>query len=343
MELSRPQLDAQESISSIRGMAAMFEEKQGIKEPLGFGYLMSSLRSFVDGGDELPEDLFDEWQDSFIRNVADDDADFNGSMRDLFTSVNDLLLSKATFTLCGCTLLEAEMMRLKKLRRQTNKQEDSKPGFDPLGLGDRHDASSSASDDAAVQRQKEKLANILKDTVGGREEKDFLPTNLRTARHPPKPKSKPKSKKLSKDRPLNPDRFNPKACDPAPRPPSKRSKVPVTVLEGRVPVSPLTPSSVDSVHSAPRIKRWDSGVQSPVKHAHSAPRSPTKRMQRSATSTLPPQLSSIPILDLDDDTDASRGTTSSSGCQQAMVPTVWENGGAPKQPNRIPSRRHLMD
>ena len=95
----------------------MFNEKKGIQEP-ALGYLMSSLRSFVDDGEDFPEDLFDEWQDSFIGNVADDDADLNGSIRDLFTSVNDLLLSMATFTLSECTSLETEMMRLKKLRRQ---------------------------------------------------------------------------------------------------------------------------------------------------------------------------------------------------------------------------------
>jgi len=321
MELSRPQLDTQESISSIRDLSAMFNEKKGIQEP-ALGYLMSSLRSFVDDGEDFPEDLFDEWQDSFIGNVADDDADLNGSIRDLFTSVNDLLLSMATFTLSECTSLETEMMRLKKLRRQKNNHVISKPGFDPPCLGDHRPTTSSALDDAAVQKQKEKLANILKDAVGETEETCFLFTNLNIARRPPKPKSK----KLLKRQPLNPDRFQAEAHDSAPKSPPKRSRVPVSARTGLDPVSPLTPGSVDGFQ--PKIRRWDS-----------APKSPINRTRSPLTFTTHLQLSSIPNLD-DSDADATSSTPSS--CQQAMVSTAWEHNGGPKMPTRRVSSRQLV-
>ena len=330
MELSRPQLDTQESISSIQDLSDLFDQKKGIQEP-ALGYLTSSLRSFVDDGDDFPEDLLDEWQDSFIGNVADDDADFNGSIRYLFTSVNDLLLSKATFTLSECTSLETEMMRLKKLQRQKNKQVISKPGFDPLSLGDHHPVASRASDDAVVQKQKEKLANILKDAVGGTEGKCFLPTNLRTARRPPKPKSKKTLKML----PLNPDRFQVEAYDSAPKSPPKRGGAPDSVRKGLDPVSPLTPAG--SVDGFPTIQRWDSEIRSPVKTTPNAPTSLIKRTQSPSVSAVSLQLSSIPILDSDDD-----DVSSTSSCQQAMVSTVLENDAAPKQPTRIPSRRQLV-
>jgi hypothetical protein len=301
-------------MASISDLSAAFqdeddEEESNQKDPLN--YLMSSLRSFVDGED-FPEDILDDWPCDL-----DDEIDFNKSVKDLLSSVNDLLHSKTTFTLNEGTSLETEMMRLKRCSRRTPQKDKWRPNFNPLSLGDRTMKGVSSPDE--VQKQKEKLANVLKDALG--ETEDFFKV--------PKIKAdrQPKSSKPPKPKPLNPNRFVAATkCDSAPVSPVKRNrgtfKAPICTKS-----APLSPDN----HSRSPVKRWDSECPSPVKRCDSAPRSPMKRPNRPPFKG--PRLPGVPCLD----------DPSDDPCQQAMVPALWEHDSAPKKPVRMQSGRHLMN
>jgi hypothetical protein len=299
---------------SITDLSAAFheddDEEINQKDPLN--YLMSSLRSFVDDGEDFPEDLLDDWPCDL-----DDEIDFNESVRDLLSSVNDLLHSKTTFTLNEGTSLETEMMRLKRASRRTPKKDKWQPTFNPLSLGDRVIKGVSNPDE--VQKQKEKLANVLKDALGEMEEDFFKMPKIKADRQP-------KSSKPLKPKPLNPNRFVAETkCDSAPVSPAKRSRGTFKSPIGMNYCAPLSPED----HSRLPVKRWDRECPSPVKNSDSAPRSPTKRPGNRIKG---PRLASVPCLD-----DPSDGH-----CPQAMVPATWEHDAAPKKPIRMQSGRHLV-
>jgi hypothetical protein len=250
-------------MASITDLSAEFnddsdEDKQK-KDPLD--YLMSSLRSFVDGED-FPEDLLDDWHDSIMDCDLDDEIDFNSSVQDLLTSVNDLLRSKATFTLNEGISLETEMMRLKRFSRgRASKKEKWQSSFDPLSLGD--NKPKEASTPAQVQKQKEKLANVLKDALGEKEE-DFCKA--------------PKTKTPLKLKPLNPNRF-----ESASKLFRKSDLAPVSQRNRNTFTAPLGTNSapLSSLDNDPKtpIRRWDSESASSVKRSDCAPRSPMRRMR----------------------------------------------------------------
>jgi hypothetical protein len=298
--------------ASISDLSAAFhdeEEEINQKDPLN--YLMSSLRSFVDDGEEFPEDLLDDWPCDL-----DDEIDFNKSVRELLSSVNDLLHSKTTFTLNEGTSLETEMMRLKRFSRRNPQKDNWQPNFNPLSLGDHVMKGVSSPDE--VQKQKEKLANVLKDALGEKEEDFFRLPKIKADRHP-------KSSKPLKPKPLNPNRFVAETkCDSAPVSPTKRSrgtfKSPVGMNS-----APLSPED----HSRSPVKRWDSENPSQVKRSDSAPRWPIKRPVNEIKG---PRLTSMPCLD----------EPSDDPCPQAMVPAIWEHDAAPKKPIRMQSGRHLV-
>jgi hypothetical protein len=303
--ISSPEMDV--LAASISDLSAAFhdqDEEIMQKDPLN--YLMSSLRSFVDDGEELPEDLLDDWPCDL-----DDEIDFSKSVRDLLSSVNDLLLSKTTFTLNEGTSLETEMMRLKRFSRRKPQKDKRQPHFNPLSLGDRVMKGVSSPDE--VQKQKEKLANVLKDALGEKEEAFFKVPNIKADRQ----------SKSSK--PLNPNRFVAETkCDSVPVSPTKRSrgtfKSPVGMNS--------TPLSPEDQYRSP-AKRWDSENTSLVKRSDSAPRWPIKRPN---TKIKGPRLTRMPCLDYPSD----------DPCPQAMVPVIWEHDAAPKKPIRMRSKRHLV-
>jgi hypothetical protein len=285
------------------------DEENNKKDPLN--YLMSSLRSFVDDGEDFPDDLLDDWPCDL-----DDEIDFNDSVRDLLSSVNDLLHSKTTFTLNEGTSLETEMMRLKRCSRRTPQKEKLQSNFTPLSLGDR--VIKGVSTPEQVQKQKEKLANVLKDALGEMEEDFFKVPKIKADRQA-------KSSKSLQSKPLNPNRFGAGTkCDSAPASPAKRSrgtfKSPIGM--NSAPISPEDNSRLP-------IERWDSECPSPVKRSDSAPRSPTKRPSNKIKG---PRLASVPCLD----------DPSDDPCPQAMVPATWEHDAAPKKPIRTHSRRNLV-
>lgn len=275
------------TMASISDLSSVLTEK----EP--FETLMSSLRSLVDVEDL---DLFDGLDDSFVS--------LDDSMKDLLSEVNDLLHSKATFTLSESTSLETEMMRLKRLRKRKTQQENSKP---TNTLASPSDAFSCIPmiylNSNAVQKQKEKLAHVLKDALGQSEE-SFLGS--------PKP--------ISTLSPLNPNRFDSSPCDSAPKSPSKRGRSPY-----RTPLAVKSlpfPPALDDLKSP--VKRWDSESVSPQKRGDAPPKSPRKRTASPFTGGPVITLAVMPNLDI----PAAPVSPSSSSS---------ENDEAPKKPMRMHS------
>jgi hypothetical protein len=167
-----------------------------------------------------------------------------------------------------------------------------------------------------VQKQKEVLANVLKDALGEKEEDFCKAPKIKGDRQPKSSKSlKPKP-------PLNPKRFvAAHTCDSAPVSAVKRSRGTSKSLS-----APLYPEN----HPRSPVKRWDSECPSQVKRCDSAPRTPIKR----PTSPFKgPRLPGVPCPDdLSDDQ-----------CEQAVVPAHWVHDAAPKKPIRMRSGRHLMN
>jgi hypothetical protein len=250
---SRRFIDKDMLMASITDLSAAFNDCDDKKDD-SLNYLMSSLRSFVDGED-FPEDLLDDWNDSTISCDLDDESDLNRSVKDLLTSLNELLRSKTTFTLNEGTSLDTEMMRLKRSSRKRDKWQ---PSFDPLILCDKTPKKAGTAD--KVQRQKEKLVNVLNDALGEKEEDNC---------------KAPKIKTQLKLKPLNPNRFESASkCDLAPVSRIKRNRNTFRSPLGSksAPLSPLND------HKSP-VRRWDSEHASPVERWDSAPRLSMKRSQ----------------------------------------------------------------
>jgi hypothetical protein len=109
------------------------------------------------------------------------------------------------------------------------------------------------------QKQKEKLANVLKDALGEKEEDFFKVPKIKADRQP-------KSSKPLKAKPLNPNRFGVETkCDSAPVSPTKRNrgtfKSPIGMKS-----APLSP---EDHYSRSPVKRWDSENPSLVKRSDS--------------------------------------------------------------------------
>jgi hypothetical protein len=317
-------------MASISDLSLAFqdddEEEEINQKDRPFNYLMSSLRSFVDGED-FPEDILDDWPCD-----CDDEIDFNASVKDLLSSVNDLLHSKTTFTLNEGTSLETEMMRLKRFSRRTPPKEKWQPNVDPLILGDSIMKGVRSTPDE-VQRQKEKLANVLKDALGEKEEESCKAPKIKTD-HQLKP-SKP-----LKPKPLNPNRFvAANKCDSAPVWPVKRRIGSSVSPIGRKNSTPVSPDN----HPRSLGKRWDSECPSPVKRSYdSAPRSPRKRPNSPFKG---PRLPGVPCLDDRDRLPVVPCLDEPSGdpYQQANVSAPYVHDGAPKKPTRMQSGRHLLN
>jgi hypothetical protein len=316
-------------MASITDLSAAFnddsdEDKQK-KDPLD--YLMSSLRSFVDGED-FPEDLLDDLQGSIMDCDLDEEIDFSCSVKDLLISVNDLLRSKTTFTLNEGTSLETEMMRLKRFSRGTAQKEKWKSSFDPSGLDDKKPKEVSTEDQ--VQKQKQKLANVLKDALGDTEE-DFSKA--------------PKIRKPRKIKPLNPNRFESASkYDLAPVSPTKRNRNTFRSPLGTnsAPLAPLDAALLSPLDNDPKsqVRRWDSESASPVKRSDCAPRSPMKRPKSPSKGR---RLPAAPDLDDSGSRLQLPGAPDLDDFNSSDVPTHWEHDVSPKKPVRILSVRHLVN
>lgn len=279
-------------MASISDLSAAFEGED-LNKKESFDCLMSSIRSIVHS-DDFSDELLDSWQDSFLSSASEEDMDYNGSMRNLLTAVNDLLHSRETFTLNESTSLEDEMSRLIEIRTKKGRQASLRPSNNDnsFSLGNSFRLVADPPNDCPVQKQKQKLADVLQDALGAKPETVF-------------------ASPVRKGRPLNPNRFHENGnADSAPKAPNPRDR--------------NLQSPRNSPHKSPRKsprkstmvggpnKRWDNpfgGLQ--------ASKSPRKRPVNVIKFLAAPNLDvKGPVL------------------RQARVPTSLESDATPRQPSR---------
>jgi len=148
-----------ESLSDLS--AVIVDGHSNTKECLS--NLVSSFRSIVDMDSSL-DDLQDSWQDSFKSDAGEDqdeDQDFNGSIKNLFAAVNDLLQSRVTFTLHEGSSLDTERTRLKEMKARKFKIFEPKRDSFFLDIP--------ASGSVAVEKQKARLRDTLRAALGAKE------------------------------------------------------------------------------------------------------------------------------------------------------------------------------
>lgn len=209
-------------MASLSDLSAAFVDGTSSKNQ-SISHLMSSVRSIVDGDGSF-DDLLDSWQDSFISD-AGEDQDFNRSMKNLLTAVNDLLHSRVTFTLNEEISLDTELTRLKEMRAQKSKQFELKQSNDDSFI-----LAIPASSSGPVQEHKVRLADTLRAALEVKEDAINTPSTPRQ---------------------LNPGRFEANGCDPAPMIPILRHQSPLLSDWGRV----VCRASLDDHASLSPLKR----------------------------------------------------------------------------------------